>query len=404
MKLLIVGFNARPIAKSAMEAGHSIGVIDYFGDMDLLKLTKNCFSVLRQKPGNTLHRPLHRKPSEYMYILSEIMCDEQGDFDGIILGSSFDPYPEIIAKFNKLGPKVYANNPSKFELIRNKKKINSLAQEAGFSIPKLISTNDYNEVKKIAKKWGYPIVTREDGGGGGVGIKLWLNESELKNYFEERKDKTTIWIQEYIKGVDASASVVCSKNNFRLLSLNKQLIGDKKLRAPGAFSYCGNIVPLESNYINREMYNQLKDKIKNLFSKLNLVGTNGIDFVIKNDKFYFMEINPRFQGSLECIQYATGINIVKAHLDSFNDNINYLNENPKYKSASIKGILFSDNEKNFQVKKYPDEEWIVDRTHFNVILEKTDPFCSIVLPTNNIQKDLKKVYSLADKILKMNKV
>jgi len=117
-----------------------------------------------------------------------------------------------------------------------------------------------------------------------------------------------------------------------------------------------------------------------------------------------MEINPRFQGSLECIQYATGINIVKAHLDSFNDNINYLNENPKYKSASIKGILFSDNEKNFQVKKYPDEEWIVDRTHFNVILEKTDPFCSIVLPTNNIQKDLKKVYSLADKILKMNKV
>ncbi len=43
MKLLVVGFNARPIAKSAVKAGHEIGVIDYFGDYDLLKLTKNCF-------------------------------------------------------------------------------------------------------------------------------------------------------------------------------------------------------------------------------------------------------------------------------------------------------------------------------------------------------------------------
>ena len=81
MKLLIVGFNARPIAKSAVQAGHEIGVIDYFGDYDLLKLTKNCFSVLRQKPGELLHRPLHRRPAEYLYYLAEIISDEQGDFE-----------------------------------------------------------------------------------------------------------------------------------------------------------------------------------------------------------------------------------------------------------------------------------------------------------------------------------
>lgn len=402
MKLLIVGFNARPIAKSAMKAGHSIGVIDYFGDMDLLKLTRNCFSVLRQKPGKTLHRPLHRKPAEYMYILSEIMCDEQGDFDGILLGSSFDPYPEFIKAFNKLGPKVYANSPAKFELVRNKEKINILAKEAGFSIPKLKTVKDYNEVIKIAKKWGYPIVTREDGGGGGAGIRLWMNAEEIKKHFQEKEDERIIWVQEYIKGIDASASVICSENEFRLLSLNKQLIGDKNLGAPGAFSYCGNIVPLENKIINVKNYEQLYGKIKALFSKLNLIGTNGLDFVLKDDKFYFMEINPRFQGSLECIQYATEVNVVKAHLDSFNDNINYLNKNPKYKRASIKGILFSNSEKNFLVKKYPDTEWIVDRTHYNVLLENTDPFCSIVLPTNNIQKGQKMVYTLAKKIMKMN--
>ena len=101
MKLLVSGFNARPFAKAAKKAGHEIGTVDYFGDMDLLKLSRNCFSVLRQKPGQTLHRPLHRIPAEYLYILSEIMSDEQGDFDGILLGSAFDRFPDLITKFDK---------------------------------------------------------------------------------------------------------------------------------------------------------------------------------------------------------------------------------------------------------------------------------------------------------------
>ncbi|TET28197.1 MAG: ATP-grasp domain-containing protein [Candidatus Heimdallarchaeota archaeon] len=408
MKLLVVGFNARPIAKSAVKAGHEIGVIDYFGDYDLLKLTKNCFSVLRQKPGELLHRPLHRRPAEYLYYLAELISDEQGDFDGIILGSAFDRYHELVKQFKDIGPKVYANDPKKFALTRQKHNINNIAKKAGFEIPILDSANDYQELVEITKSFSFPLVTRGDGGGGGAGIKLWKNLTELKDYFgsKDEEQEKTIWVQEYIEGIDASSTVNCLKNEVQILSVNRQLIGDKNLRAPSEFAYSGNIVPLNYDSYNKDSSLEEKhlETIRKLFQKLQLMGSNGVDFIFKNEKLFFMEVNPRFQGSIECVQYATGYNLVQLHLDAFHKIKHDLPAIPIHKRFSVKGILFSDCEQPFPVKEYPKNEWIVDRTHKEVLLEKSDPFCSIVLPCKDPEKGYRTICDIANKITEMNKI
>ena len=407
MKLLVVGFNARPLANSAVQAGHEIGVIDYFGDYDLQKLTRNCFSVLRQKPGELLHRSLHRRPAEYLYYLAEIMSDEQRDFDGIILGSAFDRYPDLVRKFQDIGPKVYANNYKKFVLTRNKFEMNKIAKKSGFKIPYLESVNNYLELLEIGKNSTFPLVTRGDGGGGGAGIRLWNDFLELKKYIESKdseQDKV-IWVQEHIKGIDASATVNSLKKEVQLISVNRQLIGDRNLRAPSEFAYSGNIVPLnfETYKENPSLEKEHLEAIIKLFQNLQLRGSNGVDFVIKNEKIYFMEVNPRFQGSIECVQIATGHNLVQLHLDAFHNKKHTLPEFPTYKQNAVKGILFSDSEQIFPVKGYPKSKWIVDRTHKDVLLERTDPFCSIVLPCNDSEEGYQNVREIADKIIEMNK-
>ena len=406
MKLLIVGFNARPIAKSAKKASHEIGVVDYFGDIDLFKLTNNIFSVLRQKPEETLHRPLHRTPSEYLYILSEIMIEEQGDFDGIILGSSFDRYPELVKQFTELGPKLYANSSEDFVKVRRIKNIQKLAQNSGFEIPKTTIVNRTEELIEEAKNQTFPLVTRSGGGGGGAGIRFWKNFEDLQNHFNdlEVEEEKEFVIQEYIEGIDASASVIATKERNYVLSINQQLIGDNNFNPPGDFAYCGNIVPLGSIFLKNKMYLQKSiHKIQELFSQLKLIGSNGIDFVIKNNELYFMEVNPRIQGSIECIEYATGRNIIQLHIESFYENNLDLPSIPKYKRKAIKGILFSNSEKTLQIKKYPKNKWIVDRTHIGVLIEQGDPICSIVLPSASHEKGYNKAVKLANKITTMNK-
>ncbi|MBD3190846.1 MAG: ATP-grasp domain-containing protein, partial [Candidatus Heimdallarchaeota archaeon] len=356
--------------------------------MDLLDLSKNCFSVLRQKAGELLHRPLHRKPAEYLYILAEIMVDEQRDFDGILLGSSFDPYPSIVEKFHNLGPKVYANSAENFALARDILRVQKIAKESGFKVPETIPITNLSQLLDVARKQSFPLITRGEGGGGGHGIKIWENSQQLASHFEQREEfPEKLWIQEYIDGIDASASVICFENFVNVLSINQQLIGDKNLGAPGRFSYCGNIVPLDQKHIQKTLEEELLDSIKKLFQRLDLRGSNGIDFVIKDNEFFFMEINPRFQGSLECVQFATRQNLVELHLDSFHNNApSSIPGKPKYYTTAVKGILFSNSEEKFQVIGYPKNKWIVDRTHLGVLLEYGDPFCSIVLSANSAKR------------------
>ena len=211
-----------------------------------------------------------------------------------------------------------------------------------------------------------------------------------------------MWLQEYVKGIDASASVICSNNTVQILSINKQLIGDKSFNSPGDFAYCGNIVPLELTEKNTNLLESSIEKIEKLFDSLDLIGSNGIDFVVKDEELFFMEVNPRFQGSLECVEHATGHNIVKLHIDAFNEKIHQLPKKPVYQKYSVKGILFSDKESSFPVLKYPRSKWIVDRTHYKTILENGDPFCSIVLPAKSAERGYKRAQKLAKKILDLN--
>ena len=95
---------------------------------------------------------------------------------------------------------------------------------------------------------------------------------------------------------------------------------------------------------------------------------------------------------------------MQLHLDAFHNVKHELPTKPNYKQSSVKGILFSDCEQPFPVKCYPKNEWVVDRTHKEVLLEKTDPFCSIVLPCENSDKGYKKVCDIAEKITEMNKM
>ena len=58
-----------------------------------------------------------------------------------------------------------------------------------------------------------------------------------------------------------------------------------------------------------------------LIPALGLVGTNGIDFMVNKDGPKVLEINPRFQGSVDAVEMATGENMFQAHVDAINGKL-----------------------------------------------------------------------------------
>jgi predicted ATP-grasp superfamily ATP-dependent carboligase len=124
--------------------------------------------------------------------------------------------------------------------------------------------------------------------------------------------------QEYINGTHASVSLISTEHEAISVSVNEQLIGLDSVYAPGPFAYCGNISPFVTKSSERmRIRTQMSEIAEFLTTELGLVGSNGIDFVVTDDVPFVIEVNPRFQGSLDTVELsvkqgepiATGIGI-----------------------------------------------------------------------------------------------
>jgi hypothetical protein len=154
----------------------------------------------------------------------------------------------------------------------------------------------------------------------------------------------------------------------RCLTVNEQLIGEKRLGAPRRFGYCGNVIPLDKP----ESEDIIAEYSEALCERIGLVGSNGVDFAL-SDQPYLMEVNPRFQGTIDCVEGLLGINLVKEHIRACGGE---LGEYGRAKGYAAKLILYAKwDTKVPDLKKFRN---VVDIPREGSIVEKGRPICSVL--------------------------
>ncbi len=262
--------------------------------------------------------------------------------------------------------------------------------------PETAMAENFEEARKKAKDIGYPVLVKPSKGFGGVGIRKAQGPKELKQAFQHASlvDEKVL-IQEYISGTSASVSLISSNNETITLTLNEQLLGVNELGQEEPFGYCGNVVPLVTT---RSVMNRCKNTAERIASHFGLVGSNGIDFVISKEGIpYVVEVNPRFQATLECVERVLGINMVEAHMKACLQGILPIIVK-KTAVFCTRLILFAP-----QRSIIPDLsvfEEVRDILIPEVIIEKGEPVCSIVREGADRNSSLRKARIIAESICK----
>jgi hypothetical protein len=99
-------------------------------------------------------------------------------------------------------------------------------------------------------------------------------------------------------------------------------------------------------------------------------GWTGVDLVL-GKRPYFMELNPRFQGTLDCIEDAYGFNLVDAHMRACNGE---LVDRPSPVRYSVRMTLFA---KNRSIVK-DNKKMVYDVPLEDVIIERGEPVTTVV--------------------------
>ncbi len=368
----MIGFNGRPIVESL---NHYLGkkeapiaAVDYFADIETRNCAKYLFSVIKQEIGESSDRVFHRPPGDYLTELAEVLADEI-PIETILLGSGMDDRPDLWRRIASLG-KLKANDPDQLAMLRNRAILFDTAKKIGLRVPEYQLFTSLSEFETKLSQFELPCIVRREGGAGGLHIFKCFKEADAVQAAQSLLTQFGNGIIEsFEEGLPASISILGTTEQKIPLSFNEQLLGCKSSFCPSDFGFCGNITPLQ---LPSETSDLLTEQFTRLGEQLQLIGTNGFDFILKNDEACVLELNPRFQGSLEPIEQAYGINLIKAHLNCF---AGHLPDVPASKGVAGRKILYAP--KQITVPALPSH-LAKDRPIPGVILSQGSPFVSVV--------------------------
>lgn len=385
-KLLLIGIDTRSMLNSALKLDYTIFSTSYFSTSDTPSL-KNQKIILKEESDVSCGSFEDKFNSKHLLEISKDYIDE---VDYIIPISGVSPND-----FSKRNRKKILGNKDVSD-IENKHKFYKKIKEE-FLTPMTFSVSDIDEAFEIDKT--YPntqFILKPVKGSGGYDINLLNNDSYI-----EFNDNEFI-LQEYVSGINLSSSLLCSKNDAKTI-MNTRLLTMNDFEKNNSFIYVGNILPLTDESIMGDLNNidELNDEMKitseNLAQKFNLIGSNGIDYILNENGLYVIEINPRLQGTFECIEMSLGINMLDAHIKScFGEII----EIPKAKYYSYKKIIYSPTRMKYEKI---DLDNIYDLPHIGSITEKSQPLLTIIDKDKSFEKVYEKVESASKKVNKLAK-
>jgi len=394
--ILIVAFNARPIAQLAKELGLEIAIVDFWGDQDLSSLSDKVYTVFKPEFKSYAVFPEKSQNEELLVDLALKAISEES-VDSILIGSGLDDRPDLWNRLNSQA-EILGNSSECIKKVRNLIEIHKQLQKSNIAFPHthLLSEISGTNYLKSAK---FPYVIKPIKTLGGLGIQLIQNQSEFTEFLKENSNiLDKFFIQEYIKGEDISTTMIGNKIDYKVLSINKQLIGIQELGTKLHFKYCGNIIPYRCPSEIAKIIENISIRISKMFK---LSGVFGIDFVLKGKMPFFMEINPRFPGTIEPLYLLTNLNAVELHLNSIKGILPEKIEDPH--GYAMKCILFAKSQ--LTTPHLENISHLSDIPPPGILLNEEDPVGSILMCDQDLNKLRKRMSSLVNQVyLKLRKV
>ena len=199
---------------------------------------------------------------------------------------------EIQSYFENLNIKQTSSESSESKLTFDKNRCKNDVKKIGYLIPNSILVKKEEDINtdNILNKLTLPLFIKPNSGGSSFGISRVTEKKDIIKALEicfKEDDKALI--EEEIKGREISVGVINLKGTItplpptEIISHNDFFDYDAK--------YNGESDEITPADIKIELENRVKEISLDIYKKLNLRGFSRCDFILRNNKFYFLEVN-----------------------------------------------------------------------------------------------------------------
>ena len=252
---------------------------------------------------------LYFEPLKEEYVYNVINREKQkGNLVGII--AQFGGQTPIkLAKFlhdNKLP--ILGTQYTSIDLAEDRERFRDLLNKLKLKQAESGIAKNYKQAIQIAGKIGLPLMVRPSYVLGGRAMEIVHEKSQLKNFVEEAfkaAEKNPILIDKFINNaMEIDVDALCDGKEVFVAGI-MQHIEEAGIHS-GDSACC--LPPIS---IKQKLITEIERQTKKLALALNVKGFMNIQFAIKNDEIYVIEVNPRASRTVPFVSKAKGIPLAK---------------------------------------------------------------------------------------------
>ena len=305
--------NRGEIATRIMRASHELGIktIGIYSKEDVGTLH-------RQKADESYLIGEGKSPTQaYLDIEGILSLAKEKNVDAIHPGYGFLSENEEFARRCEEEGIIFIGPELKhLEMFGNKTRARETAIDAGLQVipgtdGKILSVD---EVYRFGEKHGYPLIIKAVSGGGGKGMRIVTEKSEVKEAYNRTKSEAmnsfgndALYIEKYIAHPKHIEVQILGDEHGNVVHLYERDCSVQRRHQ--------KVVEVAPAYgLNEEMREQLCEAALQLMNHVEYINAGTVEFLVSGDDFYFIEVNPRIQVEHTITEKITGIDIVKTQI------------------------------------------------------------------------------------------
>ena len=210
---------------------------------------------------------------------------------------------KLSEKLNSEGIKILGTSFKSIDLCEDRNRFSNLMNQLKINQPKSDIVYNLTEAISSVKKISYPIVIRPSYVLGGRAMRIINNQNELKNYFESNFiiNNKAILIDEFL--IDAKEIDVDAISDGSEIFIAGILEHIEQAGVHSGDSAC--ILPPQT--LSIKLVKKIEEITTNICKSLKIIGFINIQFAIKDDKVFVIEVNPRASRTIPFISKAIGV-------------------------------------------------------------------------------------------------
>ncbi len=224
--------------------------------------------------------------------------------DGVIVQFGGQTPLNLAVPLERMGAKIIGTSPENIDRAEDRKRFQVLLKKLGLVQPLNGTAKSIDEAKRIADEIGYPIVVRPSYVLGGRAMEIVYDELSLEGFVRravEASSEHPILIDKFLEdAIEIDVDAVADGKSCIIAGIMEHI---EQAGIHSGDSAC--VTPPYS--LSDELIEELKQNTYALAKELQVVGLMNIQYAIKNDVVYILEVNPRASRTVPFISKATGI-------------------------------------------------------------------------------------------------